>query len=360
MANGLQKYTSSQYRVFWHILFWIAYWVSTSLIYGSLEENYTESFQWELLYIPGKIIATYFTLYVILPRFFLERKYVISILMFLVTIILGALMQRALDYTIIYPLFDRLDWMQSPFWLPAKILKSAIGVYPVVALAAFVKLAKHWYNQEKEARELSSQKLEAELNFLKAQIHPHFLFNTLNNLYALTLKKSDNSPEIVLKLSDLLSYMLYECNSRLVSLKKELSLIENYISLEKIRYGDRLKIDYKTKGTEKENLVPPMLLLPFVENAFKHGTSEILEDAWVNISIDITETQLLFDIENSNGHNDEAGEQEYQKGIGLNNVKRRLELLYEDGYTLNILDNPSSYHVNLVIDLDQYKHPSEQ
>ena len=360
MANGLQKYTSSQFRVFWHILFWVAYWVSTSLIYGSFEEDYAASFEWELLYIPGKILATYFTLYVVLPRFFLTKKYALSVFAFLLTIIATAILQRALDYSIIYPLYEHYDWMEDPFWYPAKIFKSAIGVYPVVALAAFIKLAKHWYSQEKEARELNSQKLEAELNFLKAQIHPHFLFNTLNNLYALTLKKSDASPEIVLKLSDLLSYMLYECNSRLVSLNKELSLIENYISLEKIRYGDRLKVRYTTSGVEKENLLPPMLLLPFVENAFKHGTSEILEDAWVNINIDITDTQLLFDIENSNGHKQESDEQDYQKGIGLNNVKRRLELLYENGYTLNISDSDTSYHVHLVINLDQYKHPSEQ
>ena len=359
MANGLQKYTSSQYRVFWHILFWITYWVSTSLIYGSLEEDYAESFLWELLYIPGKVLATYFTLYVILPRFFIARKYTLSILIFGITIVLGALLQRTLDYTVIYPIFEQYKWMGDPFWKPAKILKSAIGVYPVVALAAFIKLAKHWYNQDKEARELNSQKLEAELNFLKAQIHPHFLFNTLNNLYALTLKKSDASPEIVLKLSDLLSYMLYECNSRLVSLKKELNLIENYISLEKIRYGDRLDIEFGTEGTEKENLIPPMLLLPFVENAFKHGTSEILEDAWVKIHIHISQTQLLFSIANSIGLEKNAGEQDYQKGIGLNNVKRRLELLYQDGYELNVTETDTSYHVSLAIDFDKYKHPSE-
>jgi sensor histidine kinase YesM len=280
---------------------------------------------------------------------------VAATLISIAAILVVSILQRGVDVHVYYPIFNPRGLGGSFFYLP-KILKIMLGIYPVVALASFIKITKHFYNEENKSREYQQQKLEAELNFLKGQVHPHFLFNTLNNLYALTLKKSDASPEVVLKLSELLSFMLYETNSRTVPLSKELSLIENYISLEKIRYDDRLTTTYETEGDVETGQIPPMLFLPFVENAFKHGTSDSLDNVWVEIKITVRNNQLHLSVLNSNGVDKNVSEEfEYQQGIGLKNVKRRLELLYGEHYDLDISDTDEMYSVQLTLQMDELR-----
>jgi sensor histidine kinase YesM len=225
-------------------------------------------------------------------------------------------------------------------------------MYPVVVLGTLIKFFKIWYKNQQRSQKLEQDKLQAELKFLKAQIHPHFLFNTLNNLYALTLKKSERAPEIVLKLSDLLNYMLYECNSELVPLKKEIELVENYVALEKLRYGDRLDASISVKVENPDLKITPMLILPFVENSFKHCVSGETENAWVSIDITLKKNQLTIKVDNSKSNTDNKDEQKYREGIGLKNVKRRLELLYEGVYELKILDTEESYLVVLRLDFN--------
>jgi hypothetical protein len=357
MLNIVQKYQTTGNRIGWHILFWVCYIAMYTAIYGYFEDNYGAEFFWAMAYLPIKIAATYFTMYYIIPRYFLKKKYVAATLLTISIIVLAGFIQRFLDYYVFYPVYAYEFMAGSPFNIP-KSIKNVLSIYPAVALGAFIKITKHFYNEESKSQELRQQKLQAELNFLKGQIHPHFLFNTLNNLYALTLKKSDNSPEVVLKLSELLSFMLYECNSRTVPLSKELKLIENYIALEKIRYDDRLTISYETEGDVSKNQIPPMLLLPFVENAFKHGTSDSIDEVWVNIHIKVNDQSLSLSVQNSNGYDTlEKGEFEYQKGIGLKNVQRRLELLYENHYVLETNDTEQQYSVSLTIELDELLDP---
>lgn len=357
MLNVVQKYQTTGNRIGWHVLFWACYIAMYTGIYGYFEDDFGAEFFWAMAYLPIKIAATYFTMYYIIPRYFLKKKYVAATLLTITIILLAGFIQRFLDYYVFYPIYAYEFMAGSPFNIP-KSIKNVLSIYPAVALGAFIKITKHFYNEESKSQELRQQKLQAELNFLKGQIHPHFLFNTLNNLYALTLKKSENSPEVVLKLSELLSFMLYECNSRTVPLSKELKLIENYIALEKIRYDDRLTITYKTEGDVSQNQIPPMLLLPFVENAFKHGTSDSIDEVWVNIHIQVDDRSLSLSVENSNGYDTvEKNEFEYQKGIGLKNVRRRLELLYEDHYTLETNDTEDQYAVSLTIELDELLNP---
>tara|TARA_R110000868_G_scaffold408293_4_gene690969 strand:+ start:2947 stop:3945 length:999 start_codon:yes stop_codon:yes gene_type:complete len=327
-----------------------------TIIYGNFEDTYGSEFFWAMAYLPLKIIATYFTLYFIIPKYFLHKKYVTASLLSVASILIAATIQRFMDYQVFYPMYHH-EWMSGDIFYIPKILKSTLSIYPVVALASFIKITKYFYSEESRSQELQQQKLQAELNFLKGQIHPHFLFNTLNNLYALTLKKSESSPEVVLKLSELLSFMLYECNSRTVPLSKELKLIENYIALEKIRYDDRLTVSCETYGDVSQSQIPPMLLLPFVENAFKHGTSDSIDKVWVEINVVIRNQTLSLSVKNSNGHESGNEEFEYQKGIGLKNVKRRLDLLYNGFYELNIKEIDNTYSVSLEIELDQLLDP---
>ncbi len=359
MEAFLKKYQSTGTRIMWHVLFWVCYIAMYTVIYGNFEDSYGAEFFWAMAYLPLKMVVTYFTLYFVIPRYFLQKKYVMATIITTIAILIAAFIQRYLDYYIIYPIYN-YEWLSDGPWNVAKSLKTTMSIYPAVALASFIKITKYFYSEENRSQELQQEKLQAELNFLKGQIHPHFLFNTLNNLYALTLKKSESSPEVVLKLSELLSFMLYECNSRTVSLSKEIKLIENYIALEKIRYDDRLTVSYDTEGNVSQSEIPPMLLLPFVENAFKHGTSDALDEVWVEIKVAIRNQTLSLSVKNSNGHDDQKEEFEYQKGIGLTNVKRRLELLYNGFYRLEIDDSSDTYSVYLEIELDKLLNTEEE
>src|SRR5690606_14711726 len=183
--------------------------------------------------------------------------------------------------------------------------------------------------------------------FLKTQIHPHFLFNTLNNLYALTLKKSSRAPEMVLKLSELINYMLYECTSEEVPLEKEIKFIRNYGDIEKMRYGEKLDIDIRVTGDAQGRKIAPLVLLPFVENCFKHGASEELQQSWVKVTIDVNAYNTLIKVENNKAT---VNGVKKKKGIGITNVKRRLDLIYQNAHELKIINGEETFLVILSID----------
>ena len=205
-------------------------------------------------------------------------------------------------------------------------------------------MARFYKNQQKYLK-LNEHKKTAELTALKHQLNPHFLFNTLNNLYALALKKADEAPEIIEKLSDILDYMLYRCNDTFVLLQKEIELVENYLSLEKVRYGKRVQISFE-KDMDKDVKIAPLLLLTFIENAFKHGVSQELKEAFITIKINLEGDQILFNIENSKP-NASVEENKAEHRIGLKNIKKQLELLYTDNYFLDIENTKDSYTVIL-------------
>ena len=194
---------------------------------------------------------------------------------------------------------------------------------------------------------INEQKKTAELTALKHQLNPHFLFNTLNNVYALAVKKSDKTPEVISKLSDILDYMLYRCDEDFVTIEKEIELIENYLTLEKIRYGKRVAITFDT-SLKHDASIAPLLLLTFIENAFKHGVSQEIDQATIDIRLQTQEHAIAFYIENSipgTAHGDETPKQ----AIGLNNVKQQMELLYPNAYRLQTRRTADSYVVTLDI-----------
>ena len=332
--------------------FWLAFVLYYVLIIGSFEgESYTEVFIYRLLDLPVKIIATYFVLYLLIPEFFFKKKVLLFSLLCILTLFTAGIFQKLYHFFIYNPVL-RPDIPNELSFQTLEILKIVLGIYPIVGLAAFIKVGKHWLEKDRASQRLEKEKMEAELNFLKAQIHPHFLFNTLNNLYALTLKKSDKAGEVVLKLSHLLNYLLYEGNKQQVALEKELEVIRTYVALEKIRYGDRLDISYIIKGSAAAKEVAPMLLLPFVENSFKHGASQQLEQVWVQIEVLIQEDTLNLKVMNSKPEVPTTRETAaIPKGIGLRNVQRRLSLLYGDGYTLDIQDREAHFQVDMCIPL---------
>jgi len=198
---------------------------------------------------------------------------------------------------------------------------------------------------------LVKDKLETEIKFLKNQTNPHFLFNTLNNIYALARKKSDSTGEVVLKLSKILRFMLYDTGKQFITIGEEIRLIEDYIDLEKIRYDRRLSVTLKKEIDNEAQIISPLLLLPFVENAFKHGAGNARFESYIHIRLKVSHERLLFCIENNkedgkNGDNN-------NDCIGLVNIRRQLELLYGE-YNLDVENLSSSFKVNLHVNLESY------
>ncbi len=353
MRNILKNVTSSRYQIMWHILFWLGYWLSFGLFYGSATGAYRETFTELLISLPVKMLFTYSILYYLIPKYLLTRKNGIFIGMLILTCIFFGLLQRAI-YSI--QIVQNLCLENSSLaFTPITVVKSLISMYIVAALAIMIKLIKQIYKSEKAQQELAQRTLEAELNFLKSQIHPHFLFNTLNNLYALTLKNSPKAPEVVLKLADLLDYMLYECNASHIPIEKEIDLIDNYLSLEKLRYGNRLDASFNYSAENMEQEIAPMLILPFVENSFKHGASLTTDVNYVAIDLIVRNGMMVLKVENGKPSHVKPSTKKnpLHQGIGLNNVNRRLELLYKGKYDLQIFDEEDSFLIVLKLELKQ-------
>ncbi len=343
-----------QNRPLVHITFWVAYVLFYVFLWSSFDDDYAKHFTIELIVLPVKIGFVYLHMYVLMPLALNKKQYLNYIMLLLISMVVAGLAQRAVDYFVIYPRYYP-DALSSPYFYPAKIIKTIIYLNTIVVFTAGIKLIQEWYRQQKDTQTLEKERLMAELKFLKAQIHPHFLFNTLNNLYALTLKKSDHAPEVVLKLSELMSYMLYDANTARVAVAKEVNYIENYIALERMRFAGKLEIAFHANGDLGSQHITPMLLLPFIENSFKHGVSEEIEDAWITIDLSVKNNFLTLKVENSvPAAAKERSDKAYAKGIGLQNVNRRLELLYQDHYDLKVFNEEGTYLVVLRLNLAGY------
>ncbi|MEP7129409.1 MAG: histidine kinase, partial [Chitinophagales bacterium] len=208
-----------------------------------------------------------------------------------------------------------------------------------------IKYAGQVRSTQTRLLQLQRDNLTLELNALKAQINPHFLFNTLNNIYSLALRKSDKTADMVLRLSDMMRYVLYECNSGAVELEREVEFVTNYIELEKIRHGNHVSISYVQTGDVGDRSIEPLLLIPIVENSFKHGINAQMENGFVEIHLDVLNNSLKLSVENSIPKNGSAGKE--RGGIGLENVRKRLDLIYPDHHTLVIESHSDRYKVNL-------------
>lgn len=346
------KYYNPKNRVIWHIAFWIIYFSYHVFISGIRAQSYSTILIWDGITLPVKMSVAYFTLYFLLPKYFFTHQLFRFLLYLIAALVVGAILQRIILLTI------GNQWLlpglvRGPNIFSVQIIYDFMNIYPVVLLTGSIKIGMHWLEKDYHSRELQKEKLESELKFLKAQTHPHFLFNTLNNLYALTLIRSEDAPAVVVKLSELLSYVLYECNERTVLLEKELNLIKNYIALEQIRYGDRLIVSYNVDGNIQGKEIPPMLILPFVENSFKHGVSRQLELVWLTVDIKIEENYFHLLVENSiETEEEDENNQSYREGIGLSNVKRRLDLLYKENYQLDIKKIAGRFSVTLTLNLN--------
>jgi two-component system, LytTR family, sensor kinase len=218
----------------------------------------------------------------------------------------------------------------------------------VFAISTGVKVVGQWFQSEKRNKEIENEKLSTELSFLKSQINPHFLFNTLNNIYSLASAQSEKTAEAVMKLSSIMRYVLTEVKNDCVPLEKEILFITHYIELQKLRLTDKSNIDFKVIGDTAAKQISPLLFLPFVENAFKYGIST-REVSPIIILLEIKNTDLYFTVKNNKYTSTLLKSTDANTGIGIQNARRRLDLLYKNRYTLNISDTAATYTVNLNI-----------
>jgi hypothetical protein len=282
----------------------------------------------------------------LLPKFFSQRKIIVYFLLLGAWILVCSFgIKEYYNF-----LFDRFPDMFSNSEERMRDFPISIAVFLVLLhISGFTmaKFANDYFVREKWTKELEKKQVESELTILKSQINPHFLFNTLNSIYSLALKKSEDTPDVVLKLSDLLRYMLYECNSDRVSLEKEIQMLQNYVELEQIRTRRADKISFTVIGNPQGLLVPPLIWIHFAENAFKHGMGSRLNDGFVNIVMHIAENSVELVCENN--FKDKESDAHKAGGIGLENVKKRLRLIYENNYHLKIEKNSEVYSVILRI-----------
>ena len=348
----------TRYRYVLHILFWIGIVVYDVLIWGLVDGKYGEKLVSTLVELPIKMAAAYFTLYVIIDKFLVKGKYVTFLLLLVVSMIGFGVLLRVVGYYFIYPVYYP-EGLSIPLFFPPKILIAIFYTYSWVAVVSTFHLIRYYYRHQQEAQrllqatqQLEKEKLAAELKLLKSQINPHFLFNTLNNLYVLTLNNSENAPHMVHKLSELMSYMLHDSNQREVLLSKEIHYIRNYIDLEKLRYDDRLEVTFTNYVSQEDVMIAPLLMLPLIENSFKHGARDQLEGGWIHVDVNIIENVLILKVENNKPEvskgNDSAS------GIGLDNLRKRLDLLYADRHTLQLFDEDDVFMAVLKISLDQH------
>lgn len=327
-----------------HLVFWIAVLLFYTIFFGYQNINYKITFSFVIVLLPVTIITTYFLNYELIPNYLLKKRYVKFGLYFVYTLIVSFY----IEMVTVMGIFIAVAEMNMEELHPSNTnaLFLIAGMYVVVFLGVAIKLVNQYNSNQVEIQQLKSEKIEAELKFLKAQLHPHFLFNTLNNLYSLTLEKSDKASGVVLKLSELLDYVLYECNSELVLLEKEINQMENYIELERLRYGERLKVEFNTHNTPNKLMIPPMLLMTLLENSFKHGVSKTMDNSWIIINLSFHIEKIEFTIQNSINKLSPS-KPEISGGIGLNNLKNRLNLIYQENYEMEIVEKGSSFMVDL-------------
>lgn len=346
-------------KFYWHLLFWSLYVILTAVRTPGSRMSLSQSFLQVLVYLPVLIPATYFSIFFLVKRYLFKKRYFLFASMFLASSFCFAVLNRLIYFYISVPEFypDLAERIYSAgFFHPRELLSFFISVISLIAFAGFVTLVTDWYSHENTRQQLMKEKYEAELKFLKNQIHPHFLFNMLNNLYALSLKKSDKTPGMILKMSSLLDYMLHEANSQYVTLGREIEVLKDYIELEKTRYGEKIILTLDIDGEIAGKRIAPLILLPFLENSFKHGAGEELENAWISLSIRTEASTFTMRLVNSRSKPLAAENEGENKKIGFNNVKKRLDLLYEESYTLEVESLKDSYSVFLKINLDKLKN----
>jgi two-component system LytT family sensor kinase len=354
MNKGL---INSSKHAFLHLFFWFIVWVFFKTFFSVGTSNTQFIFWFSILLSAISIVASYVFVYDLLPNYLLKKRYKEFLLYTIyagVFITFGVFMTMAFGFIFYF----NLEFQNMPA-LTKSYSVILVCVLFIVVLTSGIKILSHNYKSLEKNKSLENKILQAqlelkeqELKFLKMQIHPHFLFNSLNTIYGFALKKKDETPKMILKLSNLLDYILYQVDKSTVNLQDEINHLEDYISLEEMRFNDTLSVNFQKDNINAFLQVAPMLLIPFLENSFKHG--KIIDGKMkVDIQLFVENDFLFFNIENSSDIKSKAN-----NGIGMENIKKRLEMLYPNAYSLVISEAENKFIVALKVNIESLKRES--
>ncbi len=337
-------------RIGYHILFWAVYLVLNGLVVCilyklPLPDSLSAAIYREAYSLPVKLAFTYFIFYYVIPLY-LER----SKLRKLISLTLLASLIATFFYRISGNFYiEYVEQREFVIFSLQGIVLTVFDLYITITSATIIKMIKLRYKSQEVEEQLIREKLQSELSFLRAQTNPHFLFNTLNNLYVLARKKSDKTANAIMMLSKIMRFVLYDCRAPRIAVADEAKIIQDYIKLEKLRYNDRLTVRYVESLEDSHTAIAPLLLLPFVENSFKHGANSTTGEAEIHIDLHLQRNILTFKVENTA----EAGLEStaWSGGIGLKNVQRQLDLLYPERHALTTERENGWFRANLKIKL---------
>lgn len=330
-----------------HLSFWGVY--LSFFLYQVSSYQRGEDLDWTRVLVTASTqvffaaIISYVNYFYLLPQLLERKKIFLYLIQFI--FLFGAII--ALRIAANHYLFEALNYDTHYIGSPRFTVNVVTSNLFIVIFVGMLRFAKDWFELDAKRKEVEHEKLMAELNFLKAQINPHFLFNTLNNLYYLAYSKSDNTTVVIDKLSKMMRYMIYDSNHPKVLLSKEIEYMENYVSLERLRLNNEIPIDFEIRGDLNGSQIAPLIFIAFLENAFKHGVSNGQKNCWVRVSIVVNGQECIYIVENSKL----KVEHETKSGIGLVNIKRRLELSYPGNHILHIEDSEDKYLVQLNLNL---------
>jgi len=355
-----------KYRFKRHFLFWFCWWIFQSFLY-SFVGLISEIPYWihlqiaaieAILYLIVHMFLSYSLMYGVVPRLILKGRYLPALFSVITLFLVTAVLSAGIGLYLVYPV---RQWVIPSLYkepvhpnytnVYLALLAGLRGAITIGGLAAAIKIMKYWYVKEQQNLQLQKENIDSQLSLLKAQVHPHFLFNTLNNIYAHTQTASPAAAKLVLGLSDLLRYMLYEGSHERVSLQQELSMLKEYIFLEQARYDERLDVIVDLPELEEAYAIAPLLLLPLVENSFKHGASRVVKQPWIHLSVTVDGDKLHMKL--ANGKQAGASATGSKKGIGIANVRQRLHLLYPDSHTLQVFNEEAMFIVSLKLQLER-------
>ena len=359
-----------KYRIRRHLAFWTFWWIFQGFLYSFVAINSATAYLVRLpmsllesaIFMIGHIFLSYSLMYFVIPKYLLRQRYTATAGWTLLLFFLTAVLSSLLGLYVIEPLRDYYqgDRYVGPLrTFPISnflaLLAGLRGAITIGGIAAAIKLMKYWHMKEQRNLQLEKENVASQLQLLKAQVHPHFLFNTLNNIYSFTQNTSPMASRLVTGLSDMLRFILYECNQPLVPLSKEFKMIGDYIELEKIRYGNTLDLHLDLPEKTYDLHIAPLLLLPLVENCFKHGTSNVLDHPWISLQVTFHGREMHMKL--MNGKIATTEKEEATSGIGIRNVIKRLELLYPGRHEFFITSDDDVFIVNLKIELEQKREP---
>jgi sensor histidine kinase YesM len=351
------------YRVRRHLLFWGCWWLTQAILYAFTPSFYNATWlqRFEIssvdamAFMPPHIFLSYSLMYFVIPRFVVKGKYVTAALLVAFLFIATAAMAATISLYALSHIrhFCKLEeggktYVSGSFFM--SLMAGLRGGITIGGVAAAIKLMKYWYVKQARNLELQKENIASQLQLLKAQVHPHFLFNTLNNVYSHAQVGSSSAPVLIAGLSDMLRYMLYECDTPVVPLDKELKMVQDYVLLEKVRYGNKLDVNIQLPGDTGGLFIAPLLLLPFIENCFKHGASQMIEQPWVSMQVTLEGDWMRMKLLNGKVPDVRAIA---EGGIGIANVRRRLEYMYQEKHQLVINNEEEVFIVNLRIQLER-------